>query len=69
MPELIDKLLAMTDYREFEAGMRLTGLTEHGSVPWQAPTGMMVDAGGGEWRPATEPWRLPHSYTPQAVRN
>ena len=51
-----------------EAGMRLTGLVEHDSVPWEALPGQMVDAGGGEWRLADRPERLPHTYTLQAVR-
>ncbi len=52
-----------------EAGMTLTGLTEHDSVPWEALPGQMADAGGGEWRLAQAPWRLPLSYTLRAVRN
>ncbi len=50
------------------AGMGLTGLVEHGSVPWDALPGQMEPVGGGEWRLADRPWRLPHSYTLQAVR-
>jgi len=50
------------------AGMDLTGLTEHDSVPWDALPGQMERIGGGEWRLADRPWRLPHSYTLQAVR-
>jgi 2-polyprenyl-3-methyl-5-hydroxy-6-metoxy-1,4-benzoquinol methylase len=49
-------------------GMRLTGLTEHDSVPWQAFPGHMTDIGGGEWQITDRPWRLPHTYTLQAVR-
>jgi SAM-dependent methyltransferase len=51
------------------AGLRLTGLTEHDSVPWEALPGQMEALGGGEWRLADRPWRLPHSYTLQAVRD
>lgn len=51
-----------------DAGLRLTALTEHDSVPWEAFPGRMEQIGGGEWRLAEEPWRLPHSYTLQAVR-
>jgi hypothetical protein len=29
---------------------------------------MMERLPGGEWRLADRPWRLPHSYTLQAVR-
>jgi SAM-dependent methyltransferase len=48
-------------------GMRVTGLVEHQSVPWDALPGMMQDAGGGEFRLADRPWRLAHSYTLEAV--
>ncbi len=51
------------------AGLRLTGLAEHDSVPWDALPGQMEALGGGEWRLADRPWRLPHSYTLQAVRD
>ena len=50
------------------AGMGLTGLVEHDSVPWDALPGQMEPVGGGEWRLADRPWRLPHTYTLQAVR-
>ena len=50
------------------AGMDLTGLVEHDSVPWDALPGQMERVGGGEWRLADRPWRLPHTYTLQAVK-
>ena len=50
------------------AGMDLTGLVEHDSVPWDALPGQMERIGGGELRLADRPWRLPHTYTLQAVR-
>jgi SAM-dependent methyltransferase len=50
------------------AGMQLTGLTEHDSVPWEALPGRMERTPAGEWRLADRPWRLPHSYTLQAVK-
>ena len=50
------------------AGMDLTGLVEHDSVPWDALPGQMERIGGGEWRLADRPWRLPHTYTLQAVK-
>ena len=50
------------------AGMDLTGLAEHDSVPWEALPGQMERIGGGEWRLADRPWRLAHTYTLQAVR-
>lgn len=48
-------------------GLRITGLVEHDSVPWEALPGMMEQVPGGEWRLADRPWRLPHTYTLQAV--
>jgi SAM-dependent methyltransferase len=58
--ELITALLA--------AGLELTGLAEHDSVPWQALPGQMEKLGNGEWRLSDRPWRLPHRYTLQAVK-
>ena len=53
-----------------DAGMTITGLVEHDSVPWEALPGYMTqDAGNtNEWRLTDRPWRLPHSYTLQAVK-
>jgi SAM-dependent methyltransferase len=51
-----------------DAGMSITGLTEHDSVPWEALPGLMARTDDGEWRLASRPWRLPLSYTLQAVR-
>jgi hypothetical protein len=48
------------------AGMELTGLVEHDSVPWEAMPGHMEQAELGEWRLTDRPWRLAHSYTLQA---
>jgi SAM-dependent methyltransferase len=53
----------------FEAGMTLTGLAEHDSVPWEAMPGQMEEIGGGEWRLTDRPWRLAASYTLQATRS
>lgn len=52
----------------FEAGMELTMLVEHDSVPWEALPGQMTQGELGEWRLSDRPWRLPHSYTLQAVK-
>ena len=49
------------------AGMTLTGLAEHDSVPWNAQPGLMTEA-GGEWRLTQNPARLPCSFTIQAVK-
>ena len=51
-----------------DAGMAITGLTEHDSVPWEALPGQMEQIGGGEWRLTDRPWRLAHSYTLQAAK-
>lgn len=48
--------------------MELTMLEEHDSVPWEALPGQMEQLDGNEWRLADRPWRLPHSYTLQAVK-
>jgi SAM-dependent methyltransferase len=51
-----------------DAGLSITALTEHDSVPWGALAGTMKPIGNGEWRLAENPARLPHSYTLQAVK-
>ena len=51
-----------------DAGLQITGLAEHDSVPWEALPGKMERIPGGEWRLTDQPWRLPHSYTLQAVK-
>ncbi len=51
-----------------DAGMELTQLVEHDSVPWEALPGKMERADLDEWRLADRPWRLPHTYTLQALR-
>ena len=51
-----------------DAGMAITGLTEHDSVPWNALPSLMEQTSDGEWRLKDRPWRLPHSYTLQAVK-
>lgn len=58
--EIVTALLA--------AGMELTGLEEHDSVPWDGLPGQMQQVGGGEWRLVDRAERLPHTYTLQAVR-
>jgi SAM-dependent methyltransferase len=51
-----------------DAGMAITGLVEHQSIPWEGLPGQMDPIGGGEFRLSDRPWRLPHSYTIQAVK-
>jgi SAM-dependent methyltransferase len=50
-----------------DAGMTLTALTEHDSVPWNALPGLMEQA-DHEWRLTDRPSRLPLSYTLEAVK-
>ncbi len=52
-----------------EAGMQLTMLVEHDSVPWEAISGRMDALPGGEYRLSDRPERLPHSYTLQATKS
>jgi SAM-dependent methyltransferase len=52
----------------FDAGMQVTGLVEHQTVPWEALPGQMEMIGLGEWRIRDRPWRLAHSYTLQATK-
>ncbi|GAA4928494.1 class I SAM-dependent methyltransferase [Actinoplanes utahensis] len=49
-----------------EAGLVLTGLEEHQSVPWDALPGRMRRLPDGEWQLTERPARLPHTYTLQA---
>ena len=51
-----------------DAGMELTGLVEHDSVPWEALPGQMEKLDDKDWRLRERPWRLAHSYTLQAVK-
>lgn len=51
-----------------DAGMKLTMLVEHDSVPWNALPGQMEQVELGEWRLTDRPWRVPHTYTLQAVK-
>ena len=51
-----------------DAGLVITGFTEHDSVPYNGLPGKMEQVGDGEWRLADNPARLPHSYTMQAVK-
>ncbi len=51
-----------------DAGLTITGLTEHDSVPWEALPGQMTVGPDGEWRLSERPERLACSYTLQARR-
>ena len=48
-----------------DAGMVVTGLVEHDSVPWNARPGEMEES-DGEWRMRDRPERFPCTYTLQA---
>ena len=50
-----------------DAGMQLTGLVEHDSVPWEALPGQMEQGDLDEWQLADRPWRLA-AYTLQAIK-
>lgn len=50
------------------AGLQLTSLVEHDSVPWEAFEGMALDPATGEYRLADRPERLPASFTLTAVK-
>lgn len=52
-----------------DAGLGITGLVEHDSVPWDALPGQMDRLDSGEWRLRVRPERLAHSYTLQAVKH
>ncbi|RWU21165.1 SAM-dependent methyltransferase [Pseudomonas alkylphenolica] len=49
-------------------GLQITALTEHDSIPWEALPGQMSKDATGEWSLNKERWRLPLSYTLQAVK-
>jgi SAM-dependent methyltransferase len=51
-----------------DAGLVLTHLVEHDSVPWDALPGRMQADEMGEYRLIDRPWRLAASYTLQAVK-
>jgi SAM-dependent methyltransferase len=50
-----------------EAGMTITQLIEHDTVPWNPLPGKFRQVEGGEWQLADRPSRLPHTYTLQAA--
>ena len=51
-----------------DAGMTVTGLIEHRSVPWEALPGQMRLQPDGEWVLNDDPDRLPLTYTLQAIK-
>lgn len=52
-----------------DAGLHLTSLTEHDSLPWEGVPGLMdLDEATGEYRLRDRPNRLPVSYTLTATK-
>jgi SAM-dependent methyltransferase len=51
-----------------DAGLALTSLEEHDSVPWEALVGQMDKGPDGEYRLRERPERVACSYTLQAVK-
>jgi SAM-dependent methyltransferase len=51
-----------------DAGLALTALVEHDTVPWDALPGQMTGRPDGEYRLTDRPERLPHTYTLCAVK-
>jgi SAM-dependent methyltransferase len=62
--------LAETITALLDAGLELTAIEEHDSVPWDALPGYMEPHPDhpGELRLADRPWRLAHSFTLQATK-
>lgn len=60
--------LAETITALMDAGMELTQLVEHDSIPWNALPGQMAQDEAGEWRLSDRPERLAASFTLQAVK-
>ena len=52
-----------------DAGLTITSFVEHDSAPWDPLPGLTErDEDLQEWRLADRPWRVPFTYTLQAVR-
>jgi SAM-dependent methyltransferase len=51
-----------------DAGMQLTAIEEHDSVPWNPLGAAMHEVGGGEYRLRHHPERLAATYTLQATK-
>jgi SAM-dependent methyltransferase len=51
-----------------DAGIAITGLVEHQSIPWEARPGEMTRGSDGEHRLVSRPERLPLSYTLQGIK-
>lgn len=51
-----------------DRGLELAMLTEHDTAPNNVLEGEMDEVGLGEWQLSDRPWRVPHSYTLQAIK-
>ena len=51
-----------------DQGLRITGLVEHQSLPWDTLPGQMERMRDGKWRLRKGSERLPLTYTLRAVR-
>ena len=51
-----------------DAGLQLTGLVEHDSIPWEGLPGQMVERPGGEFALDARAGVMPLSFTLQAVK-
>jgi SAM-dependent methyltransferase len=51
-----------------DAGMQLTAIEEHDTVPWNPLDDAMEDVGNGEYRLRQDPLRLAATYTLQAIK-
>jgi hypothetical protein len=51
-----------------DAGITVTGLVEHQSIPWEARPGEMTRGSDGEFRLIDKPERLPLSFTLQGIK-
>ncbi len=51
-----------------DAGLQLTAIEEHDTVPWNPLGDAMEDAGGGEYRLVHDPQRLAATYTVRATK-
>ena len=57
-----------------DAGLRITGLAEHDTIPWNALPGLMepvsgLGLAGSEWRLIGNPARIPCTFTLQAAKD
>jgi SAM-dependent methyltransferase len=51
-----------------DCGLAISAFEEHDSIPWDGLPGQLEKIAGGEYRLVDRPWRMPMSYTLQAVK-